>query len=380
MTAPSPTTGPTSPDANARRGRALVWIAVVLGLVLVGIVAGAPDHDSGVAFDPTSTDPSGTKALVLLIESFGAQVNVSSEVPDDDVDIALLFTDQLDDGPADELDEWVARGGVLVVADPFSRFTPTADGTTGAFGVAPALEPDRCDLAALDGLGQVDPGVVFLFDMSPGDRGCYGDGDTAFVIEQTRATGSIVSVGGGQVFTNQRLGDADNAALATRLVVPSPGVRVTLLQPGDGEGGGDRSLSEVISEGARLAILQLVVAFVVYAWFRARRLGRPVLEPQPVEIAGSELVIAVGQLLQQAKSPNRAATLLRTDVRRRIAERLGAPATTPAEDLAEIVAARTGVDKDRARMVLTDTPITTDAQLLDLAQAIEALRKEVLHG
>jgi hypothetical protein len=371
-------TGVASASSSGRR--ALVWILVGLGLLLVGVLAGAPDGDEGVPFDPESSRPSGTKALVLLLESFGAEVDVSAELPDDETDIAVVFSDLLETDDAPPLDGWIDRGGTLVVADPFSGYAPDVEGATGTFGVAPELEPDRCDVAALGDLHEIDPGVALVFEVGPDARSCYGEGDTAFVVEQDRGRGVVVSVGGGDLFTNERLGDADNAAFAARLLVPSPGTRVAILQPGDGEGTGDRSLDDVLSTGARLAIFQFLVAFLVYAWYRARRLGKPVLEPQPVEIAGSELVIAVGQLLQQTKDPNRAAALLRADVRRRIAERLGLPASTPADALVDVVATRSSADPDRVRSILTDTPIATDTELLELARATEALRKEVLDG
>jgi hypothetical protein len=38
------------------------------------------------------------------------------------------------------------------------------------------------------------------------------------------------------------------------------------------------------------------------------------------------------------------------------------------------------VDRDRVARAVTDTPITTDAELLDLARDIDSIRAEVLHG
>ena len=63
-----------------------------------------------------------------------------------------------------------------------------------------------------------------------------------------------------------------------------------------------------------MALAQLLIAFVVFALWRGRRLGRPVAEVQPVEIAGSELVVAVGNLLQKAGRPEIAAERLRSDL------------------------------------------------------------------
>jgi hypothetical protein len=122
------------------------------------------------------------------------------------------------------------------------------------------------------------------------------------------------------------------------------------------------------------------VSFVVYAWFRARRLGHPVLETQPVEIAGSELVLAVGQLLQQTKRPQHAADLLRSDVRRRLAERLGLAPDVPIDVLVDAVVGRTHADSEKVWQALGDGPVADDHALLELAQNLEAVRQEVLHG
>ncbi len=130
----------------------------------------------------------------------------------------------------------------------------------------------------------------------------------------------------------------------------------------------------------RLALVQLVIAFVLYTWWRGRRLGKPVREPQLVQIGGSELVGAVGNLMQQTHDPDRAARLLRGDLRRRLAERLGLPPDSNPDVIAEVTAARSGVDRDQVARAVTDLPVRTEDELLDLARDIDRIRTEVLHG
>ena len=74
-------------------------------------------------------------------------------------------------------------------------------------------------------------------------------------------------------------------------MVPDPATTLSVLVPSTSEGATDRSLADVLAVGARLVMVQLVVAFGVYAWFRSRRLGAPVVESQPVEIAGTATVL-----------------------------------------------------------------------------------------
>jgi hypothetical protein len=365
--------------STSRFARVAPWLLVLGGLVVVAILVGAPNQSDGEPFDPSSTTSNGTKALVELVESFGATVDVTSFVPSDRADVAVLFADALDDDDRARVDRWVRGGGTLVVTDPFSDFAPSVAGATGAFGVTPTLDADVCDIGELADLTVLDPGDAARYDASGSDATCFGDGNEAFVALDDLGEGRVVSVGGGDLFTNGRLGEADNAPLASRLLVPSGATDVAILQPGEEEGSGDRSLADVMALGTRLALVQLLAAFGVYAWFRARRLGAPVPEPQPVDIAGSELVLAVGQLLQQTKNPSRAAALLRADLRRRVGERLGLPVDMPAAAMAEVVVVRTAIDPHAVRQTMVDSPVATDAELLDLAQTIETVRQEILH-
>ena len=126
----------------------------------------------------------------------------------------------------------------------------------------------------------------------------------------------------------------------------------------------------------RLALVQLGVAFVSSPLWRARRLGRPVLEPQPVDLPGSELVIAVGHLMQRAGSSSRAVDAIRGDLRRDLGERLGLPPGLDAEQLAVVAAQRTGADADALLSALT-RPVHSDADLLVVARLIESVRTEV---
>jgi hypothetical protein len=371
-------TASTPSPARARLGRLGPWLLVIGGLVIIAVLAGAPRDGQGEPFDPSSTAPNGTKALVEMLESFGASVDPVSAEPSPDDDVALLFEDALGDEATAAVEDWVRAGGTLVVADPFSAYTPPVAGATGAFGVSPTLDRDRCDIDAVDDLTVLDPGESVRYEVEPGRASCFGDGTDAFAVVDERGLGRVVAVGGATIFTNARLDEADNAPFAARLLVPSTATSIAVLQAGT-DPGSDRSLSEVMSLGAKLALVQLVAAFGIYAWHRARRLGAPVPENQPVDIAGSELVLAVGQLLQQTRNPGRAAALLRTDFRRRVCERLGLPIEMGADALAEVVLARTELDPEVVRRTITDVPVATDAELLELAQTVESIRQELLH-
>ena len=369
--------------------RALPWVALVLGLALVVAVAGRGPEE-GNPLDPASTGPLGTKALVEVLRGLGGRVTVSADRPGAGTDTALLLSDDLTPERRQGLLDWVARGGTLVVADPGSGLTEVEPVGSTRIGLLDAEIERRCAVAALGDVGRVAApgGVVFKVpegQAGPGGRGspgagvtraCFPRNDGAWLLVQPVGEGTVVRLGGASVLVNQELGKADNAILLASLLVPVEGTVVQVLQP-PLPGGGAAGLGDLIAPRVRLALWQLVVAFVLLALWRARRLGRPVAEPQPVQLPGAELVVAVGNLLQRAKGRGQAAGLLTDDLRRSLAERLGLPPSAPADQVADAAAARTGVPRERVLRTLTQTTPGDEAELVALSQAIDTVRREV---
>jgi hypothetical protein len=297
----------------------------------------------------------------------------------------LLFTDLLDEDQRDAVDEWVAGGGVLVVTDPVSEFVPPDAfqdfQRSSDLGPAATLR-GRCEIGALD---EIDVSKVTplhggaLYDVSGSADTCLVSGDgLAYIAVRERGSGTIVAVGGAGMMVNAALAEGTNAPVASALLATGQGTDIVVLEPGPlGSAGGDRGLIELISPGVKRFVLQLMIAFVAFALWRGRRLGRPVSEPQPVKVAASELVAAVGGLLDRSRSPRHAADLLRADLRRFLGDRMGLPPGSGDDALVSVTAARTGVAEDRLRLALTD-PVDDDAGLVRLASTIDSIRQEVL--
>jgi hypothetical protein len=124
-------------------------------------------------------------------------------------------------------------------------------------------------------------------------------------------------------------------------------------------------------------LLQLLVAFGVYILWRARRLGRPVVDEAPVRLASSDLVTAVGALF--ARNATRVAAVQRVadDTRARLARRLDLPRDAAAVDVADAVAARTGRDPTAVAAALRPPDPADDADLLAATAALDALEQAV---
>lgn len=386
------------PGTRARVQRVLPWVAVVVGVALVVVVAGRGEEE-GNPLDPASPGPLGTKGLVEVLRELGGEVRVSGGQPGAGTETALLLSDDLSPGRRQGLLDWVRRGGTLVVADPSSGVTAVEQAGSTRIGLLDAEIERRCDVAALAGAGRVAAPGGIVFEVPEGQggpggpgapgrpgnpggpqgggtRACFPRNDGAWLLVQPVGSGTVVRLGGASVLVNRELGEADNAVLLASLLVPVEGTTVQVLQP-PLPGGGDAGLTDLIAPRVRLALWQLVVAFVLLALWRARRLGRPVAEPQPVQLPGAELVVAVGNLLQRARGRGQAAGLLTDDLRRSLAERLGLPPSTPADQVADTVAARTGIPRERVLRTLTRSTPRDEAELVALSQAIDTVRREV---
>jgi hypothetical protein len=347
--------------------------AAVLTVVIVGAFVGASRRTAGPPLDPRSTAPDGTRALVELVDRLGGTVEVTEGPPGPEADVALLLEDRFDRGDAAELEAWVRGGGRLVVADPTSALTPPTDGA-----VSGELS-GTCEVAGLGGARRLDVGEARTLQVPTGATGCFSGGAGAFLVVTQSGAGQVVSLGGPAVFTNELLGRADNPVLAAELLaeVPGGGPRVDFLRPVLA-GGGDRGLVDLVGTPARAALVQLVVAFLVVVAWRARRLGRPVHEHQPVTIESSELTRAVGRLLESNGHPDRAAAYLRDRARRELSGHLGLSQTATVDAVAAAVCARTSLTDQEARQAVAG-PVRTEEDLVAASRLLSRIREELIH-
>lgn len=366
------------------RGAGLL-VVVAVGVLLIG----RPPSE-GPPLDPSSTGPLGTAALVALLEELGADVTVGEGVRGDGMvgdpspaggdDLALVLADDLDDAGRAEVTAWVQAGGTLVVADPASTLHPFPIGDVPVLGVVDLPVDQVCDLPALAPVGAVEPPAGSVtYELVPGATGCYRRGEAAYVGATPAGEGAIVAIGGAGVFTNQSIGEADNAVLAAALLAPRPGTQVSILGP-PAPGTGEEGLAELVGDNVKAALGQLGVAFAVYALWRARRLGRPVAEPQPVALESSELVVAVGRLLQEARHHDEAARLVGDDLRRLLAERLGLGPDASAEQVAELAAARSAIPAGRVLAAMSPPPLGDADALVAHVMSAHAIHQEVVHA
>lgn len=349
-----------------RRG---LWIVSILLVVVLAAYFGASRQTPGPPLDPNSTSPDGARALVELVDRLGGQMEVREGVPREDVDVALVLEDRLPRDQASALEAWVDDGGVLVVADPTSLLTPSVGG--GAVD----LVDGSCSVAGLGDVARLDVGISRGYLDTGDGQTCFATAaGESFLVAQDRGSGMIVSLGGPDVFTNALLDEVDNAVLAGALLA-GEGRRSVFVRPALA-GGGDRGLVDLVETPARAALAQLFVVFLVVVLWRGRRLGRPVTEPQPVQIQGSELTNAVGRLLRNNRRPDRAAAILRDHARRDLSSLLGLPLDASVDVVESTIAARTTLTEVETRRAVSDL-VTSDDVLVEVAHLLSRIREEL---
>ena len=136
------------------------------------------------------------------------------------------------------------------------------------------------------------------------------------------------------------------------------------------------SASDLAPAHLRPLFLLLVAAALVLALARGRRMGRLASEKLPVEVPASEILVGKARLMRTNRAFGHAAQALRSASARRIAQRLGVPASAPAEQLVGALERR-GVDPAHSRALLWGPAPASHSGLTVLAEQLDALEKEI---
>ncbi|MEU9133956.1 DUF4350 domain-containing protein [Kitasatospora sp. NPDC048540] len=400
VAAPATGAAPTSRSADARRLwlRSRWYLLSAAFVILVGLLLGSlAGRSSWPPLDPGSPDPEGARALVVLLKGEGVDVRtvaderaLATALREPATTVLLPRPDLLSTAQLDRLGA-VPRGsaGRLVLLAPqqaaLHAFVPgltvatSADGTpepTSSISTPPGCrlpEAVRAGTAELGGLG---------YDARSGDTGCYPrHGHQSLVVHAEDGDRETVVLGTGHPLSNESLDDDGNASLALGLLGSRPHLVWYLPDYSAPSPSVERKqFEDFIPAGWGWAGLQLLVAAVLAALWRGRRLGPVVSERLPIVVRATETTEGRARLYHRAKARGRAADALRRAAAHRIAPVLGVALTAGEPDPAALCAAisdRLGRPAPDVQSLLYGGPPTDDAALLRLTDHLDALERQV---
>ena len=177
--------------------------------------------------------------------------------------------------------------------------------------------------------------------------------------------------------TNAGLLQEGNAALALGLLGERPSLVWYLPGPDDVPEQDQRSFVELVPDGVLLAALQVVIAVVLLALWRARRLGPVVSEPLPVVVRAAEAVEGRARLYRRGRARDSAAAALRETALERLLPLIGLPPGADQRAVIDAVAARAGRPAGDVSVLLYGAAPSDDRSLVHLADDLDALEREV---
>jgi hypothetical protein len=378
-----PSGSSTDPTAGqlwqAAKGPVTVLAVVLLaGIVVALATGGAP----GGRLDPRSPAPSGARAVAEILRDQGVEVRL--------VTTTAAMTAA------------TGRGDTLLVVDPdllagsqvesvrsigadLVLLSPTAPGRYFPGVVAspadPGVRSPGCTLPAARRAGAADAGVIAYDVSSAADLGsprlCYARDGAPSLVQGTVDGRPVTLLGSSSALTNSRLDDEGNAALVLGLLGAHPRLVWYLPSAADVPPSAQQSLYDLVPGGVWWGLVQLGVAVLLLALWRARRLGAVVVEPLPVVVRAAETVEGRARLYRRNGARGQAAESLRAGVRSRLGAALGLPRRAEPSALVGAVAARSGWSGADVTALLYGAAPADDAALVRLADHLDALEREV---
>jgi hypothetical protein len=379
---PTTTSRPVAqPGEVARRSRwpVLMGAVVLLVAVLITLLTGAV---SVGRLDPDATSPDGARAVANVLRSYGVEVRrVPGPAPRAGVTTVVAAPDLVD---PDQVANAVAAGaGDVVVLEPTAEVLRAVRSRAGlevrTTGAGDSVErAPGCDLDAATTAGRARVGGR-RFRADDADFRCYSVGGDPTLVVYTDGARQVAFVGSADGFTNQRLDEEGNAALAVRLLGRTGAVdwvypRIDELPGVEAQ---RPDVLELFPTRLRWAILQAVVAVALLMLWRARRLGPVVTEPLPVVVRAAEAVEGRARLYEQGRASVGAGETLRAASRARLTRLLGLGPEPSRAVLVAAVAARVRRGPAGVESALYGAPALDDELLVRLAAELDDLEREV---
>ncbi|WP_030625201.1 DUF4350 domain-containing protein [Streptomyces sclerotialus] len=386
------------------RGLLIALLVLALGGIVIAALKSGEQHGR---LDPRSADPTGSRALATLLSERGVSTRVvtstreAADAMGPDTTLLVTNPNLLADRQLDTLRTATGRatGRTVLLGPDQAALDALAPGVRAAEPADVTVRAPDCALPAARRAGDADLGGFRYTGSGPDAGRCYSvDGlptllrvpgntaeDTGPASGSGAAAPDTVLLGSSDLLQNHRLAERGNASLALQLLgshrhlvwyLPS------VSDPSTAQNG-ERSFLDLIPSGWRWGLLQLAVAAVLTALWRARRLGPLVPERLPVTVPAAETTEGRARLYQQAGARDQAAAVLRSATRTRLAPLVGVPPlhVDTADVLVPAVATRLTADGGSAtalHALLFGPAPEDDKALVQLADRLDDLERSIL--
>lgn len=391
---------PTLPE---RLRRVRPWLLIAAGAVAVAVtsaliaggIANANSPDLGVE----SARPNGAKAIFTVLGAQGVQTSTAdsadearAQLQDAEGETTLVVHDR-DAIAVDELAAQISEldaDRVLLIAP--SRGLLEAFGGSIVIGGVGAVgeEGDTvaagadCDAPLAELAPQISQRGARLYQLSDAaaaaGSACYAESERFAYVETTLPSGTkLAALGATANLSNGEILSAANAAMG--LAVLGQTESLVWYVPGitDAEAvfGAQPSLDSFVPPWLTPTILLALASLLGVLVWRGRRFGPLVEERLPVIVEASETMQGRGRLYAQQRARLRALDNLRIGTTTRLAKSLGLARASHVQEIITSSAAILGANRAAVAWTLLDAVPASEAELLDLSQALLTLERAV---
>jgi hypothetical protein len=369
-----------APTAVRRRRSpwwALIALAAIGAVAAVGVYLTAPRP--GGSMDPAATGPEGAHALVALLRDRGVTVVVANSVTDAETaarpGTLLLFAQTQHVTSKSLLERLAGTPADLLLVDPTSPARATLAPVIRRSGATELDTEPNCVLREANRAGSADfgPSDTYTAAADHTVTSCYGGALVRYRDDER----TVTVVGSSDFMTNGGLLRAGNAALAMNLAGQHSRLVWYAPQRVEGESSGSTTFYDLIPPSVNWFVAQLCLTVALLAWWKGRRIGPLVAEELPVVVRASETVEGRGRLYRSRRARDRAAQALREAALQRLLPRLGLGPEASAQAMIINIAQRSRFDAESVRHLLFGPPPANDADLVQLARALDEIERQV---
>ena len=382
---------------NRPRWATPVIVAVVMVAVALAMTVLSPGNKgNNNDLDPANPGHSGTQGLANVLRDHGVTVTVVrsqrellAERLDGSTTLVVTPTLHLSARTAKIALTHAGTAAGVVLLDPDAEVTEgmnlpvdshladLSDVTAGCTDAAVGQEL-RLARAGRAYTPTTDPSDT---SKASGNTSCFpdqSDGGGAMLRLPSAEPGRppVILLGDDSLISNGAILDADNAAIALRLFGQT-GHLVWYVPSLADIAASDRSSRSIAPPWFEPGLAIATSAVVFLCLWRGRRLGPLVTEPLPVIVRAVETTESRGRMYRRARDRTRALAVLQLATRRRLAAYLGISVSSPVSSVAAAAAATSGRRYQDVLDLLSSPAAHDDSSLLELANALVALEKEV---